>query len=230
MEGWIKLHRDILDWEWYTDIRVKTVFIHLLLTANHKERNWRGLVIKRGQLYTSVKHLSTQVGISIREVRSALGKLERTNEIMVKPTNKGTMVTICKYDVYQGEIDFNAHIDDKQKTNERQTKDKHPANKRQTKDNKQECQDSDNLRRPITGNKLNEFIPPSLEEVTEYCKGRNNSIKPEQWLNFYQSNGWMIGKNKMKDWKASIRTWENNNKPKSNLSHLVQAIKIDSDF
>ena len=56
------------------------------------------------------------------------------------------------------------------------------------------------------------FTPPSLEEVAEYCKSRSNNIDPQRFIDFYSSKGWMIGKNKMKDWKAAIRNWERNNK------------------
>lgn len=61
------------------------------------------------------------------------------------------------------------------------------------------------------------FTPPSLEEVDKYCKERDNGIDPQSFIDFYSSKGWYVGKNKMKDWKASIRTWErrNGNKPKS---------------
>jgi hypothetical protein len=54
------------------------------------------------------------------------------------------------------------------------------------------------------------FIPPTLEEVTSYCQERNNKVDPQLWYDFYQSKGWMVGKNKMKDWKSAVRTWERN--------------------
>lgn len=56
------------------------------------------------------------------------------------------------------------------------------------------------------------FIPPTLEEVTEYCSVRNNTVNPQAFIDFYESKGWMIGKNKMKDWKAAVRTWERKEK------------------
>lgn len=52
------------------------------------------------------------------------------------------------------------------------------------------------------------FTPPNIEEIREYCVSRNNNIDPEQFYDFYESKGWMIGKNRMKDWKAAVRTWE----------------------
>jgi len=57
----------------------------------------------------------------------------------------------------------------------------------------------------------NTFKPPTLEEVKSFCEERNNGVDSSKWFDFYASKGWMIGKNKMKDWKAAIRTWERGN-------------------
>ena len=59
---------------------------------------------------------------------------------------------------------------------------------------------------PHGGKKV--FIPPTLEEVAAYCRERGNNVDPQEFIDFYESKGWMIGKNKMKDWKAAVRTWE----------------------
>ena len=56
------------------------------------------------------------------------------------------------------------------------------------------------------------FAPPSVEEVKEYCDERQNGIDAQAFVDFYESKNWMIGKNKMKDWKACVRTWERRNK------------------
>lgn len=58
----------------------------------------------------------------------------------------------------------------------------------------------------------NTFQKPTLEQVKEYCEARNNNVNPEHFIDFYESKNWMIGKNKMKDWKACVRTWEKNHK------------------
>lgn len=52
------------------------------------------------------------------------------------------------------------------------------------------------------------FTPPTLEEVQQYCIDRNNKVDADRFIDFYSSKGWMVGRNKMKDWKAAIRTWE----------------------
>ena len=54
------------------------------------------------------------------------------------------------------------------------------------------------------------FQKPTLEEVKEYCMKRGNSVNPEKWMNHYTANGWKVGKNSMKDWRAAVRTWEGN--------------------
>jgi len=53
-----------------------------------------------------------------------------------------------------------------------------------------------------------EFVKPSVEEVAAYCKARGNSVDPQTFVDFYEAKGWCIGKNKMKDWQAAVRTWE----------------------
>lgn len=70
--------------------------------------------------------------------------------------------------------------------------------------------------KPITNNhkpikhraKSKRFSPPSVNEVNRYCVERGNSVHPQSFVDFYESKGWMVGKNKMKDWKAAVRTWE----------------------
>lgn len=52
------------------------------------------------------------------------------------------------------------------------------------------------------------FAPPSIQQVMDYCNERNNGVDPQRFIDFYSSKGWFIGKNKMKDWKAAVRTWE----------------------
>lgn len=63
------------------------------------------------------------------------------------------------------------------------------------------------------GDKSPRFLQPSVEDVADYCKERHNNVDAQSFVDFYASKNWMIGKNKMKDWKAAIRTWESRSKP-----------------
>ena len=75
-------------------------------------------------------------------------------------------------------------------------------------------QSTDNVRveeKRIEENRKEEirrFAPPTILEVKTYCQERNNDVDPDKWHNFYSAKGWMVGKNKMKDWRAAVRTWE----------------------
>lgn len=100
--GWIKLHRQLLDWEWYDDINTKCLFIHCLLRANHSDTEWRGHKIKRGQFLTSVDTLTRETGLSVSQIRTSLKKLISTNEIASKSQARSTVITVLGYDSHQG--------------------------------------------------------------------------------------------------------------------------------
>lgn len=101
MQGWISLHRKMLEWEWYGDINTCRLFIHLLLKANHKDNNWRGQLIKKGQLVTGRKVLAEETGLTERQIRTSLTRLKSTNEVTIKTTNKYSVITLVKYNDYQ---------------------------------------------------------------------------------------------------------------------------------
>ena len=71
------------------------------------------------------------------------------------------------------------------------------------------------------------FVPPTLSEVKAYCQERNNGINPEQFIDFYESKGWFVGKNKMKDWKAAVRNWEQRRKEERGENDRVQETEWD---
>lgn len=102
-QGWICLHRQLLEWEWYDDINACRLFIHCLLRANHKDKNWKGRDIKRGQFWTSLETLSQETGLSHKQVRGAFLKLEKTGEVASKGQARGRMVTVLNYESYQQE-------------------------------------------------------------------------------------------------------------------------------
>ena len=82
-----------------------------------------------------------------------------------------------------------------------------------------------------TVKKTKRFIPPTIDEVRVYCTERHNNVNPDSFVNFYESKGWKVGKEPMKDWKAAVRTWEqrdkNTPKPKQDC---MQREYSDSDF
>ena len=100
--GFIKLHRSILDWEWYDDPNTMRLFLHCLLRANHKDNNWRGILIKRGSFLTSLETLSKETKLSVSQIRTSLNKLKKTNEIASLSQARNRMISIVEYEQYQG--------------------------------------------------------------------------------------------------------------------------------
>lgn len=66
------------------------------------------------------------------------------------------------------------------------------------------------------------FAPPTLDDVTAYCTERGNGIDPQRFIDYYQSNGWKVGKNPMKDWKAAVRTWEQRDAAPKKADNLAE--------
>lgn len=100
-KGWIKIHRRLLDWEWYSDTNMVRLFLHLLLKANSSDRRWQGREVPRGSLVTSRATLEAETGISQKTIRTCLARLIATGEIEVEATNRFSLVTICNFDNYQ---------------------------------------------------------------------------------------------------------------------------------
>lgn len=99
--GYIKIDRGIMDWEWWDDLPTFKLWITILLLANWQDKKWHGKDIPRGSFWTSIESLSEASGLSPMQVRTALGKLELTNEITSRVTNKGRLITVVKYGVFQ---------------------------------------------------------------------------------------------------------------------------------
>lgn len=75
--------------------------------------------------------------------------------------------------------------------------------------------------------KNSRFIKPTVDEVTQYCNERKNSVNPTKFISYYEANGWRVGKNPMKDWRAAVRTWEQNSYPAAQGQYHARASPIE---
>ena len=100
--GYVRLFRQIDEWEWYDNPYVKAIFLHCLIKANDKAKKWRDLSLKRGQFVTSYEKLAAANGITIQQTRTALKQLQLTNEIEYQSTNQYTVITVKNFNLYQG--------------------------------------------------------------------------------------------------------------------------------
>lgn len=203
--GWIKLHRKFINWEWYQDLHTKSLFIHLLLMANHEDKSWQGKTIKTGQLITSLQHLCKETGISVQRIRTSIKKLKSTNEITDEPTNQYRLITVLKYSDYQNTnnecntqintLTNNQLTSEQQSTNNQLTTNKNNKNNKNDKNNNKE----------INKEKISEFVSLTLEEKNKLVNelGVTRYNKCIEILNNYKGSS---GKKYKSDYHA-IRNW-----------------------
>lgn len=221
-QGYISLHRKVMQNFLFKEKRAFSKFeawLYLLMNANHTDTKVllgnQLINVKKGSFITSEIKLMAEFSWSKSKLRTFLSLLESQSMIEKVTDSKKTTLTIVKYSDYQ-----------EHQTAKKPQKNRKPTAKelRSDTDNNENNDNKDNNENNITNptevelvmSTQKRFLIPSISEISTYCKERNNEVNPEQFYDHYQSNGWMVGKNKMKDWKAAVRTWEKNgySKPK----------------
>jgi len=99
--GFIKMHRKVIEWEWFQKPNHFHVFTYLLLMAQHKDIKWQGIVIKKGQLLTSRNRIMADTGLTAQNIRTVLHSLKSTNVLTVESTRKHTIITVVHWEQYQ---------------------------------------------------------------------------------------------------------------------------------
>lgn len=212
MAGWVKLHRSITDNPyWLSEPFTRgQAWVDMLLIANASpgfiRKQGVRIDLSRGDIGWSELELSKRWEWSRGKVRRFFDELEKDGMIERKNSDKTdrrmfvvSILNYCKYqDKHAGDDTGDSTSDD---TGDGQA-------------TVQEVRSKEVRSKDIGGEKSPEkqkpkhFAPPKLEEIREYCQERQNSVSPERFFSFYESKGWMVGKNKMKNWKAAIATWE----------------------
>jgi hypothetical protein len=126
MQGWIKLHREILKWEWFQEPAMVQFYIYLLASASHNEYSWKGRTYKMGELPFGFRAASEQTGLSAQTVRTCVKRLKSTHEITIESSPQGSVITILNWDKYQ--LLTNDLTNDQQTINKRSTLTKNVKN------------------------------------------------------------------------------------------------------
>ena len=199
------MFRSIQDcWIWNDEKYDKAhAWIDLLLDANHTNVkisiDGKPTVVKRGSFYTSKLNLASKWRWDRKTVINFLSTLESDGMITQEVSRHGTTITIVNYRQYQQSADTTTDtITDT--TTDTSTDTKTDINKNDKNDKK--YIEKENIKEKDI------FSPPSVSDVAAYYQERNNGVDPQRFCDFYQTKGWMVGKNRMKDWKAAVRTWE----------------------
>lgn len=214
--SWVKIYRKFLDWEWYDDINTKVLFLHILLKANYRDKKWRGEIIPRGSFVTSIGILSKETHLSTMQTRTSLTKLKSTSEITSKSTSQFTLITVVKYDEYQGSKQEYKNKITNGITNEQQTDNKPITTTKESKERK-EIKNKDGSLKILKDSELWEEL--SLKFNTNRSYIEQECEKMEDWL---KSKGKI-----QKDYKAFARNWIRRATESQRKEYDLDRMKID---
>jgi DNA replication protein DnaD len=157
VEGYIKIYRSLLDWEWWGDQSTTRLWLYILVSASFKTTQWRGRTIYPGQLICSRNTLTDNTGLSERSIRTSLNKLKTTGELSIETTSKYSVITIANWSKFQ--------CDEGEATSETTNEASHerPANDQQTTSKRPH-------RKNVKNVKNNNTLLTPLEKATEDFK------------------------------------------------------------
>ena len=222
-DGYIKISRKLDDWEHADNLAMIGFWVRLLLLASWEDKKR----VKRGEIVTTIPSLAGICGCSEKTISRYLQKLKESGEIKTSTNHRNTKIRIVNYDMYQQiqksrqyrQIDRTA-VQTDVRTDDRtavqtdvRTDDRTAV---QTEDDSQPYFKNKRIKelknKEINWNtSMSTFKKPTLEEVQEYISENLLTVDAQKFIDYYDSNGWMVGKNHMKDWKATIRNWERRN-------------------
>jgi predicted phage replisome organizer len=234
---WIKIVTDVFDDEKLILIEsmpeadsIIVIWFKLLCLAGKQNRD--GLLMLNDKIAYTDEMLATVFRRPINTIRLALNTFERFAMIEIVD---GT-ICIANWEKHQnaGKLaemrEYNRIAQQKSRARRRLL----PAVNDMSMTS-QECQSTDidieeDKEEEKKENKRKIFSPPTLEEVKAYCSERKNNVDAQRFVDYYTSNGWLVGKNKMKDWRAAVRTWERNNTSSSKASGITVKQNASDDL
>jgi hypothetical protein len=244
MDGWIKLHRQIIENDLYfaEPFTRMQAWIDLLLIANHKESFFyiRGnkIVVGRGQIGMGAESLAKRWKWSRGKVERFLKQLENDHQIEQQKSFITTIISVCNYEEYQQNGQQTEQQTGSRRAADGQQTDIYNNEKNDNNENKeyvfveptkkitpQTVEEKNYIEVEATkketeqgkGGAGKKFVQPTIEEVESYIKEKGYNVDAERFVAYYESNGWKVGKNPMKDWKMAIVTWsKNDNQQKNN--------------
>jgi len=233
--GFITLHRQLLDWEWYKDTNTKVLFLHLLLKANYKDMSFEGHKILRGQLVTSLPSLASQTGLTVRQIRVSLDKLKMTGEVTSSSYPRYRIITIVKYNDYQdddrqdvsqmtGEMSSGRQADDRLMTGKWQADDRLVTASKQYNNNNKENKGTIQQGERKSASR---FSPPTKDQIFDFCMDNGLNLDVDRFYDYYSMQGWKLSNgNPMRDWQAAVRQWVARDKKRPQQeSSLVRNVK-----
>ncbi len=236
--GFIKIYRKILEWEWYDDIPTTRLFIHLLLTVNIKDSVWKGREIPAGSRVISLSKLSKEAGLTQKQIRGSLDKLERANCVAKSATPKYTVITVLNWDSYQSRGQTQGQTkgtqQDKRGANKGQQNKKIREDKRREEDRgasptlsilqsfisqgqtKGTQQDKRGANKGQQNKKIREDkrreedrgASPTLSILQSFISENRLNVDAEKFFAYYERFHWRDKNGQPVDWRDKLKSWD----------------------
>lgn len=222
MGGYIKIFRQIKDWAHFQEPSVLLVWLWLLVSVNFKDGYFHGKLVKKGEIITSFRKISEETGLSVNTIRSCLDKLKMSGEITQKKSENSqisqyTHIVVNQFIKYQSVSMVDTSTDTLVDTlTDTPTDTPTDTNRRKKRNIRKEDIIIDNGDKSP---KRAKFQKPTLQELQEFAFAENlMNVDCNRFFDYYESNGWKVGRNAMKDWRATLRNW--NRTPQNNVNTL----------
>jgi hypothetical protein len=217
MGGYVKIYRDLYEHPIvHKDNDYLSVWIYLLLNASHSETdtefNGKIITLKKGQLVRGRLQISEKAKVEQSKVERILKRFIFEQMIEQQTCTKKRLITILNWSKYQineqqDEQEFEQQVNNKRTTSEQQMN-------TYNNDNNEIIKELKNKDLKIKIERL-KFVKPTIEELDKFINANYYKVDSEAFYDYYESNGWVVGKNKMKSWEATVRTWNRNNANKN---------------
>lgn len=209
-EGFVKIYRSLLNWEWFDDAKTLQVWIYILLRVQYEDTRWRGIQIKRGQMLESLPTIAKNTGMSVQSVRTAILHLKSTCNLTCKSTRYGLLISVIKWADFQGRAEpINTQINTE--INRESTR-----NQQRIKKVKKEKKKEERVKREDDSSS---FSPPSLSDVSEYVEKNHLNVDPERFWLYYQTKAWKG----VTDWSAALLLWSKRERPEKHKKDVLPA-------
>lgn len=206
-ETWIKLYRKLLASPVFDNPAVLKVWLWALLKANHRGTaivlGYQTITLNPGEFIFGRITAAEELKMAESTVWRCMAMLKNLGNLDIKSSNKFSVVKINNWTSYQ---ELGQQMKNKRTTSGQQV------------DTDNNDKNDKNVKKRGT------FVPPSLQEVSDYCRLRGNQVNAQTFLDFYVAKGWVVGKNKMVDWQAAVRTWEQRDRDNPKIPHEDDAI------
>lgn len=189
---WIKLDRNLKDWQWVSDANTLSVFINLLIRVNNEDKSFKGVTVKRGEVVITQDELADVTGLTRQKVRRALDNLISTKDITKSQHGRITVISIPRYSAYQ------------QRQPNTQPRNNHETTTTKEYKNNKNIYNTLSLSSPSH----KPYHIPTIDEVREYERTSGLGKDPDMFYKHYQAEGWKANGKKVYSWERLYDNWK----------------------